>query len=63
MAVGGKATRESGAKAIGSLPSAMIETGCSSRTPSLHAVRGFLKYVELEERWHDVGPKKEHIEY
>jgi hypothetical protein len=31
--------------------------------PSLQAVRGFMAYAELEERWHDVGPKKEHIEH
>jgi predicted double-glycine peptidase len=33
--------------------------------PSLQAVRGFMAYAELEERWHDVGPKpkKEHIDH
>jgi ABC-type bacteriocin/lantibiotic exporter with double-glycine peptidase domain len=31
--------------------------------PSLQAVRGFLAYAELEERWHDVGPEKEHVEH
>ena len=28
--------------------------------PSLQAVRGFLAYAELEERWHDVVQKKKH---
>jgi predicted double-glycine peptidase len=31
--------------------------------PSLQAVRGFLSYSELEERWHDVGRENEHIEH
>jgi predicted double-glycine peptidase len=26
--------------------------------PSLQAVRGYLTQVELEERWHDVGPRR-----
>ncbi len=31
--------------------------------PSLQAVRGFLTYPELEERWHDTGPHRKHIEH
>jgi len=30
--------------------------------PLLHASRGFLSYAELDERWHDWGPRKERIE-
>jgi ABC-type bacteriocin/lantibiotic exporter with double-glycine peptidase domain len=29
--------------------------------PSLQAVRGFLSYAELAERWHDTGPHGKHV--
>jgi predicted double-glycine peptidase len=31
--------------------------------PSLAAIRGFIPYTELEERWHDTGPKNKRIEH
>ncbi len=31
--------------------------------PSLEAMRGFIPYKELEERWHDIGPVYEHVEH
>jgi len=31
--------------------------------PSLQAVRGFLAFPELEERWHDYGPHYEHMDH
>jgi predicted double-glycine peptidase len=37
-------------------------TGVFFEDPSLQAVRGYLSFSELEERWHDIGPKKKHIE-
>lgn len=39
------------------------QEGVFFEDPSLQAVRGFLAYAELEERWHDVGPEEEHIEH
>jgi len=31
--------------------------------PSLEAIRGFIPYKELDERWHDLGPEDEEIEH
>jgi predicted double-glycine peptidase len=31
--------------------------------PSLAAIRGFISYAELEERWHDTGPKNRRMEH
>ncbi len=31
--------------------------------PSLAAIRGFIPYAELEERWHDTGPKRKHMDH
>jgi predicted double-glycine peptidase len=31
--------------------------------PSLAAIRGFIPYAELEERWHDTGPKNRRMEH
>jgi predicted double-glycine peptidase len=31
--------------------------------PSLAAIRGFISYRELEERWHDTGPMGRHMEH
>ena len=31
--------------------------------PSLAAIRGFIPFVELEERWHDTGPKNRRMEH
>lgn len=31
--------------------------------PSLAAIRGFIPYAELEDRWHDVGPRRRHIDH
>ena len=45
------------------LTASPLTVGVFFEDPSLQAVRGFLTYAELEERWHDVGPKKEHIEH
>jgi predicted double-glycine peptidase len=31
--------------------------------PALAAIRGFIPYAELEERWHDTGPKNRRMEH
>jgi predicted double-glycine peptidase len=31
--------------------------------PSLAAIRGFISYAELKERWHDTGPKNKRIDH
>ncbi len=31
--------------------------------PSLAAIRGFLPYAGLEERWHDTGPRNRRMEH
>ncbi len=38
-------------------------TGVLFEDPSLQAIRGFLSYDELEERWHDVGPRRTKIDH
>jgi predicted double-glycine peptidase len=40
-------------------------TGVFFEDPSLQALRGYLSFAELDERWHDVGPPKDkgHIEH
>jgi len=30
--------------------------------PSLEAIRGYIPNKELRDRWHDIGPKDEHVE-
>ncbi len=39
------------------------ETGVFFEDPSLQAIRGYIPYTDLERRWHDTGPKNEHIEH
>lgn len=31
--------------------------------PSLQAIRGYLSFSELDERWHDIGPGNGHMEH
>ena len=38
-------------------------SGVYFEDPSLQAVRGFLTFEELEERWHDVGPHNRHMDH
>jgi predicted double-glycine peptidase len=33
-------------------------TGLFFEDPSLEAVRGYLSYADLEDRWHDTGPRR-----
>jgi predicted double-glycine peptidase len=36
-------------------------SGVYFEDPSIQGSRGFLDYAELEERWHDWGPRYEHV--
>lgn len=38
-------------------------SGVFFEDPSLEAARGFLTYEELDERWHDVGPRGRHMSH
>ena len=38
-------------------------SGILFEDPSLQAVRGFLSYSELKERWHDVGPHRTKLDH
>jgi uncharacterized protein YvpB len=39
------------------------EAGVFFEDPSLEAIRGFIPYEVLEERWHDRGPRGKHIDH